>query len=428
VTPAIEVENLGKSYRITHGQLGYRTLRETLTDLATAPLRRLRNGSPSACVEEFWALRGVNLRVEPGEVVGVIGRNGAGKSTFLKVLSRITRPTTGRVILNGRVGSLLEVGTGFHPELTGRENIYLNGAILGMSRREISDKFEQIVEFAEVSQFLDTPVKRYSSGMYVRLAFAVAAHLQPEILLIDEVLAVGDAAFQRKCLGKMADVARAGRTILFISHNMGAVLRLCSRCIWLNDGQVQAAGNTRQIVNAYTSSGTSDLPQKQWSPADAPGDETVKLLAVRVCQPCGAPSASIDITQSFDIEIETEYLQALPEATVGVQIRTGDGEIVYHSAAVMNPEVQVPHAGRWQHVCRIPAYALNAGTYFLTVAGDVPNHRLIFSQENVLRWTVEALCPEMGRYGAGAWPGVLGPGLGQWSVEELSPSFCEVQK
>ena len=223
--PAIRVGNLGKRYRLASGpgQMDYRTLRESLTSAMRKPFGGRAKG------EEFWALNGIDFEVNPGEVVGIVGRNGAGKSTLLKVLSRITKPTRGFVELNGRVGSLLEVGTGFHPELSGRENIFLNGSILGMARREIAAKFDEIVAFAEVEKFLDTPVKRYSSGMYVRLAFAVAAHLEPEILIVDEVLAVGDATFQRKCLGKMGEVSKTGRTILFVSHNMQAITRLCPR-------------------------------------------------------------------------------------------------------------------------------------------------------------------------------------------------------
>src|SRR5688572_24323628 len=232
---AISVRGLSKSYTIAHNEEKHITLAETALAWAKNPLRRPQT-------ETFWALRDVSFDIKQGEVVGVIGRNGAGKSTLLKVLSRITEPTAGEIDLYGRVGSLLEVGTGFHPELTGRENIYLNGAILGMRRKEIERQFDAIVEFAEVSKFLDTPVKRYSSGMYVRLAFAVAAHLNPEILIVDEVLAVGDAAFQRKCLGKMKDVAGGGRTVLFVSHNLGAIQQLCDRTIWLRDGRLVMDG------------------------------------------------------------------------------------------------------------------------------------------------------------------------------------------
>src|SRR5262245_12805301 len=245
---AIRVEGLGKCYQVRQGQkrAKYRTFRETLTDLALAPVRWRAGG------KEFWALKDVSFEVQSGEVVGIIGRNGAGKSTLLKTLSQITRPTTGRVEINGRVGSLLEVGTGFHPELTGRENIYLNGSILGMSRKEIDRKFDEIVAFADIEKFLDTPVKRYSSGMYVRLAFAVAAHLEPEILIVDEVLAVGDAAFQKKCLGRMKTIGSEGRTVLFVSHNMSAMLALCRSALRIDQGRVVDIGETSSVVESYT--------------------------------------------------------------------------------------------------------------------------------------------------------------------------------
>jgi lipopolysaccharide transport system ATP-binding protein len=251
--PIIEVENLSKRYRL--GQFNAQTMREEVEQL----LARFRNkelgrdGEPSSENSEIWALKNISFSVQPGEVIGIIGRNGAGKSTLLKILSRITEPTSGSAFLRGRVASLLEVGTGFHPELTGRENVYLNGAILGMTRAEIRHKFDQIVAFAEVERFLDTPVKRYSSGMYIRLAFAVAAHLETDIMIVDEVLAVGDAAFQRKCLGKIHDVAGKGRTVLFVSHNMGAVGTLCQQTIYLEDGQLRAIGMTREIIPRYLS-------------------------------------------------------------------------------------------------------------------------------------------------------------------------------
>ena len=251
--PAIRVENLSKRYRIgrTSARGSYRTLRESLADGASSLVRRVRGLETGGPTEDFWALKGVDFEVQPGEVVGVIGRNGAGKSTLLKILSRITEPSEGRVRIRGRVGSLLEVGTGFHPELSGRENIYLNGAILGMTRREIARNFDAIVAFSEIEKFIDTPVKRYSSGMYVRLAFAVAAHLEPEILIVDEVLAVGDLSFQKKCLGKMGEVSSHGRTIFFVSHNMQAITALTTRCLVLKGGQVALDGKTGEAVKAF---------------------------------------------------------------------------------------------------------------------------------------------------------------------------------
>jgi lipopolysaccharide transport system ATP-binding protein len=427
--PAIRTEDLSKQYFLGPCQRGsYRTLRETLTEAGVALGRRLgslrfakrkrdsQDRKASAAGESLWALKDVSLEIQPGEVVGVIGRNGAGKSTLLKILTRITEPTAGRVVLRGRVGSLLEVGTGFHPELTGRENIYLNGAVLGMRRAEITRKFDDIVAFAEVEKFLDTPVKRYSSGMYVRLAFAVAAHLEPEILLVDEVLAVGDIAFQRKCLGKMGEVARTGRTILFVSHNMGAVLRLCNRCVWLSDGRVRSQGPAPEVVNAYVSCGSSQESERRWPIAEAPGDDALKVLSVRVCQPPGVANAAVDISKPFDIVIDTEVLRPLPEACVGIKVLSADGQVVLHTTNMMNPGAQLSAPGRWQVVCRLLAYTLNAGRYLLSLGADVPNQRVIFLEENVLSWTVEPLSSQMGRYDARAWGGVIGPGLANWSV------------
>ena len=246
--PAIRVSHLSKQYKLGGPQEPYHTLRDAIVNSLKAPLKVFHKAPP---VEGFWALKDVSFEVEPGEVVGIIGRNGAGKSTLLKILSRITSPTEGTVELHGRVGSLLEVGTGFHPELTGRENIYLSGSILGMKRREIDAKLDDIVKFSEIEKFLDTPVKRYSSGMYVRLAFAVAAHLEPEILLVDEVLAVGDAAFQKKCLGKMGEVAKEGRTVLFVSHQMNTIRKLCPRCLWFHDGELKLDAPTVKVISTY---------------------------------------------------------------------------------------------------------------------------------------------------------------------------------
>jgi lipopolysaccharide transport system ATP-binding protein len=301
-SPVISVQGLGKRYVIGH-QARLDTLRDRLAHGARNLWRSWRR-TPRETKEDFWALRDVSFDVQQGDVVGIIGRNGAGKSTLLKILSRITEPTEGRVALRGRVASLLEVGTGFHPELTGRENIFLNGAILGMSHAEIRRKFDEIVAFAEVEKFLDTPVKHYSSGMYVRLAFAVAAHLEPDILIVDEVLAVGDAAFQKKCLGKMGEVARGqGRTVLFVSHNMNAVQALCGRALWLNRGRIEQCGPVADVVTRYTEAGISGVPAKTWSESDAPGDDRVRLLGVRILQ-SGEVTMRVDINQPAQIEFD----------------------------------------------------------------------------------------------------------------------------
>jgi lipopolysaccharide transport system ATP-binding protein len=288
--PVIKIEGLGKRYRL--GEIKpYYALRDTLAGL-------FRRQPPKP---DFWALQEIDLKVFKGETVGIIGANGAGKSTLLKILSRITPPTTGRATIRGRVSSLLEVGTGFNPELTGRENVYLNGAILGMTRKEISDKFEQIVEFAEVSRFIDTPVKRYSSGMQVRLAFAVAAHLEPEILIVDEVLAVGDVAFQKKCLGKMGEAASGGRTVLFVSHNMGAVKQLCERCVWLDGGRVKMVGETVEVVAKYLGENTEAQAVNCY---DEDPNKKVQIRKISILDQYCAPSMDIDVTEEFFVEVE----------------------------------------------------------------------------------------------------------------------------
>lgn len=328
----ISVENLSKCYMIGRQAGKGDGLRHVLEHAVRAPFEWIRTGkSPRrAKTEEFWALRDVNIEVKEGEVVGFIGRNGAGKSTLLKILSRITEPSQGRITLRGRVSSLLEVGTGFHPELTGRENIYLNGAILGMSRLEIKRKFDEIVAFADLEKFLDTPVKRYSSGMYVRLAFAVAAHLEPEILIVDEVLAVGDAEFQKKCLQKMGDVAHAGRTVLFVSHNMQAVTRLCSRCILLHEGQIHLDGLSSQVANAYLNAGVTTTAVREWPDlADAPGDEVVRCRAVRVRSDQGQVVDSIDIREPVGIELEYDILTAGHKLLPHFALRNQDGTVLF---------------------------------------------------------------------------------------------------
>ena len=324
---AITVENLGKSYRIGAGPR-----HDTLRDAVAARLRRRRDRgsrtiddrlpgglSPSAQSsgsETFWALRDVSFEVKSGEVMGVIGRNGAGKSTLLKILSRITEPTTGQAVIRGRVGSLLEVGTGFHPELTGRENIYLNGAILGMHRSEIDRRFDEIVAFSEIERFLDTPVKRYSSGMYVRLAFAVAAHLDPEVLIVDEVLAVGDAAFQKKCLGKMGDVAGEGRTVLFVSHNMSAVRNLCTRAIQLANGRVVMAGETSEVTEAYLrGTRTESLDSLAEAVRVFPPDPAFRLDGITIRQG-GRETLTILSGQPFEVE----YRYTVPERIMGLRV------------------------------------------------------------------------------------------------------------
>jgi lipopolysaccharide transport system ATP-binding protein len=314
---AIIVEGLGKKYLLYHRQEGrrYKALRDVIAGRAKS-IVKLGARAELPPVEEFWALKDVSFEIGHGEVVGIVGRNGAGKSTLLKLLSRITEPTTGRIRLRGRVASLLEVGTGFHPELTGRENIFLNGAILGMGKAEITRKFDEIVAFAEVEKFLDTPVKRYSSGMYVRLAFAVAAHLEPEILIVDEVLAVGDASFQKKCLGKMQDVSKGGRTVLFVSHNMGAVTTLCQTGIWMEKGRLIKTGPARAMVDDYLTA-SSETAQKvmDLSNAKRANDEGRRMRVEKVEWLSGLP---LQHGEKFSVRIHVRTLDEVAEVSIGI--------------------------------------------------------------------------------------------------------------
>lgn len=326
--PAICVNNLGKRYRVNHAEarLPYRTLRDTLSRAISAPIRRWRAGGHAGVVEQFWALKDVSFEVQPGEVVGIIGRNGAGKSTLLKILSRITKPSKGLATIHGRVGSLLEVGTGFHPELTGRENIFMNGSILGMPRVEIKRKFDEIVDFSGVEQFLDTPVKRYSSGMQVRLAFAVAAHLDPEILIVDEVLAVGDAEFQEKCLGKMKDVATGGRTVLLVSHNMVAIQHLCERVILVDSGQIAMDGKSRDVVQSHLgkSRDTTGTSIREWRDRETNGQ--AKIVDLKAIDLTHQTENIIAFGADLQLTIEAEFYRPVRDPIFGVHFHTIDGE------------------------------------------------------------------------------------------------------
>ena len=348
MSDAIRVESVGKRYVIGRsGTASYGALRDVLADgmrsFARRAARPVRRGPVERATrrETLWALEDVSFSVGRGERLGVIGRNGAGKSTLLKILSRITEPTTGRVRLRGRVASLLEVGTGFHPELTGRENIYLNGTILGMSRAEIRRKFDEIIAFAEIERFLDTPVKRYSSGMYVRLAFAVAAHLEPEILLVDEVLAVGDAAFQRKCLGKMSDVAESGRTILLVSHNMAAVTQLCSSAIWLDHGRLREAGPARDVIDAYTSSFTASA-DGQFVEREVRGDAAVELLSYRVTNAQGLTLPPPVTKQDLTLVVRVRVNQTIAQPACGINIYANNGVLLTSVNSVQTGQALAP--------------------------------------------------------------------------------------
>ncbi|OGO36118.1 MAG: hypothetical protein A2W35_19295 [Chloroflexi bacterium RBG_16_57_11] len=407
---AIRVEDLGKWYRLGAGvgagrpRQDYRTLREVLASTISAPFRRNSPGKeparlgppPSQPDDEFiWALRNVSFTVSKGQVIGVIGRNGAGKSTLLKILSRVTEPTEGYAEVHGRVGSLLEVGTGFHPELTGRENIYLNGAILGMKRLEIDGKFDEIVDFSGVDKFIDTPVKRYSSGMYLRLAFAVAAHLEPEILVVDEVLAVGDAEFQRKCLGKMSDVAQEGRTVLFVSHNMSAILHLTEETIVLDKGHVAHRSATPEAVDYYMSSGLAQVGERIWSMDDVPPDAApFRPLSMRLKNRLGRVVDAVRSTEPLTLEVEYVLDAPITGLRVGFYLTTARGEYVWASFDTDNQAqfeaYPVRQAGRTISRCTIPPDILNEGRYFLGVNASAYRVRRYFQDEQALSFTVDA--------------------------------------
>lgn len=369
----IHVEGLGKKYLIRHlrkgeQQFGYVALRDVLTEKA-GRLFRPSPLAPRPSPEDFWALKDVSFEVKQGERIGIIGRNGAGKSTLLKILSRITEPTCGHVRIKGRVASLLEVGTGFHPELTGRENIFLNGAILGMTREEIRKKFDEIVAFAEVEKFLDTPVKRYSSGMYVRLAFAVAAHLEPEILVVDEVLAVGDGDFQKKCLGKMQDVAeKEGRTVLFVSHNMAAIARLCSQALLLKGGAIFQKGNAHEVVHAYQRGGLGSSAERHWSNTqERPGTESAQLLWARFRTKNGESREIMDIRESVGIEMGYEVLRGGQTYVPNYHVFNDEGVHLFATGDV-RAHRQNKSAGIYTSVVWIPGNYLAEGTVVVGVA------------------------------------------------------------
>jgi lipopolysaccharide transport system ATP-binding protein len=411
MTTVIQAQGLSKLYR--RGLQVEGGLRHALEDFLRSPLSVLRRKRE----ETFWALKDVSLDVKEGEVLGLIGRNGAGKTTLLKILSRITKPTTGWAEIHGRVGSLLEVGTGFHPELTGRENTFLSGAILGMSKSEITRKFDEIVAFAELEQFIDTPVKHYSSGMYVRLAFAVAAHLEPEILLVDEVLAVGDASFQRKCLGKMGDVSKTGRTIVFVSHNMTAMRRLASRAIWVEDGQVADAGPVAEVVDHYLQKNTESNLESVWEDERAaPGDDRVRLQSVRVI-----PQGSADglITVHTPLQIEFAYWNYVPGAVLNVAMILNNMEevCVLSGGSGHGPRP----AGLIRSTVWIPGDFLNVGSYYINVMIVKDGSFGILLQNNTVAF--EVVEGEVVGNWYGRPPGAVRPKF-RWETETMDrPDF-----
>jgi lipopolysaccharide transport system ATP-binding protein len=381
-------------------------------------------GTAGESQRDFWALRDINLTVRPGELIGVIGRNGAGKSTLLKILSRVTKPTTGRVAMYGRVGSLLEVGTGFHAELSGRENVFLSGAILGMRRAEIARKFDEIVGFSELEQFIDTPVKRYSSGMYVRLAFSVAAHLEPEILIMDEVLAVGDAAFQQKCLDKMHAIRQHGRTIFFVSHNMPAVTRLCRRVILLHEGRIVSEGEPQAVINEYLSASWNITAERVWlTPEEMPGDDVARLARVRVLDDAGAPATAFDIRRPVRIEVAYDVLAGGHVLTPHVELHDDTGIHVFSSHDTGEEWRRTPRAaGRYASVIVIPGNMLSEGTLraHASVMSHVPRTTLHAHAAGVVAFQV--IDSQQGDSARGDYigpiPGVVRPLL-DWTTTRL---------
>ncbi len=425
--PSIRAERLSKCYRLGRATTTYGTLRETVADLAMSPFRMaatlFTRDRADERLQSVWALHDVSFTIAPGEVVGVIGRNGAGKSTLLKVLSRITEPTDGCADVYGRIGSLLEVGTGFHPELTGRENIYLNGAILGMRRHEIARNFDAIVAFAEVDRFIDTPVKRYSSGMYLRLAFSVAAHLEPEILVVDEVLAVGDVAFERKCLGKMQDVGRSGRTVLFVSHNMPAIRRLCPRALLLDGGHLIEDGPAETVVAAYLSRVTQSGAAQQWEPEAAPGTDEVKLLSMTLVGEDGRAVASIRADETAQIRVG--YHVSVPHLRFRCSIVLwSQGVCVF--TATEPVETEHPYVGHYYSTVTIPANLLNEGEYSVGVSlFRGIKHRYAAKLDVIVFHVVDPLEAAARDEYARRFPGVVKPTL-PWKLTYVEDAEVEL--
>jgi lipopolysaccharide transport system ATP-binding protein len=407
---SITAENLSKKYFL--GAAKSNSLRDAVVNFASK--RRVR--------DEIWALKDVSFEVAEGETLGIIGHNGAGKSTLLKILSRITKPTNGTAEIRGRVGSLLEVGTGFHNELTGRENIYLNGAILGMKRAEIDQRFDEIVAFSELEKFLDTPVKFYSSGMYMRLAFSVAAHLEPEVLIVDEVLAVGDVSFQKKSIAKMRAVGSSGRTVLFVSHDMHAITRLCSRAIWINDGRIKLDGEARSVVSEYLNELTETGAERRWEIEKAPGNETARLLSVRVCDADGKTSSSLDIRKKIGVEMTYELLESGKVLVPNLHFYNDQGICIFvahdWNSGWRNRERE---KGTYTTTAWIPGNFLAEGAVFVTAALSTYKPLIVHFvvRDAVVFHVADSLEGDSARGDyAGVLPGVVRPVL-EWETEVI---------
>ena len=419
----ITAENLCKKYTIGHQkQARYETFRESLNHMGRGMLQRLRHplspNKENVDIENFWALKDVNFEIKQGDRVGIIGRNGAGKSTLLKILSRITEPTSGRVTIKGRVASLLEVGTGFHPELTGRENVFLNGAILGMSRVEINKKFDEIVDFAEIEKFLDTPVKRYSSGMYVRLAFAVAAHLEPKILLVDEVLAVGDAQFQKKCLGKMEEINKQGRTVMIVSHNLALIRSLCNRTILFEKSKLFLDSSTETTITNYLSVHGNNDASIFWKNDDDVLSEFVLFRSAYLQNNALDKISSVDSESDFYIIIKYEVLKSVKNLRVGFMLQNNEGVLICGSNDPMAWEKEYRDTGIYQSCCRFPANILAEGLYSVCFGADkFPHHTPLIKTDYCLSFKVN----DSYRHGytKEILPGVIKPKL-FWEVHQIN--------
>ena len=418
--PAIHIEGLGKRYRIRGGGPAYDTLRDAITRVARSAMGR----TDAVPLATFWALRDVSLDIQTGETVGLIGRNGAGKSTLLRVLSRVTEPTEGRAEVRGTMGALLEVGTGFHPELTGRDNVFLNGAILGMRRADVVKHFDEIVAFAELEPFIDMPAKHYSSGMYTRLAFAVAAHLDTRILFVDEVLAVGDAGFQKRCLAKMEEAGSAGRTVVFVSHDMAAITRLCRRAVLLDHGQVVADGPATEVVHRYLHGGAlHGAAVREWpDPALAPGDEVARLRAVRVLDDNGRPAPEVDIRRPVRIEVDFWNLKPELRASANLYLFNAEGTVLFvtNDFGTVEWKQGARSRGLVRSTCVIPGNFLAEG--LVTVQAAVSSYQRVVVhaiERDAVSFTVVDRSEGDGVRGpfAGTWPGAVRPML-QWELRD----------